>query len=135
VGHRSARVIFALLVGLLVAYLSYQWISNPAGRQQRVLQLTAVESSRALLIAVVDAGSLEIVDPLSPNRIVGKVYVYPEDSGWAVSGFYRRSEADHWHPYLMYLQADYSLISVKLRDDDTQLMQRAESDNRIEISR
>lgn len=132
--HRTGRLVFVAITGLLVAYLSYQWITNPAGREERSLQFAVVESSRVLLIAVVAAGSIEIVDPISPNRKVGKVYVYPEGDGWAVSGYYRRGEGDRWHPYLMMLKADHSLSSLKLQDGSPELLERAESDPLLEIS-
>ena len=132
--RRTGSAVFALLIGLLVAYLSYQWITNPAGREERSLQVAVVDSSRALIAAVIDAGTLEIVDPLSPNRKVGKVYVYPEGEDWAVSGYYRREEGDRWHPYLMLLTEDHSLISLKLQDKSPQLLEQAESDPLLEIS-
>ena len=132
--HRAGSAVFALLIGLLVVYLSFQWVTNPEGREERSLEVAAVESSRVLIDAVIDAGTLEIVDPLSPNRKVGKVYVYPEGEGWAVSGYYRREEGDRWHPYLMLLTEDHSLISLKLQDSSPQLLKRAESDPLLEIS-
>lgn len=132
--QRTGRVIFTLVVSLLVAWLAYQWITNPAGREERLLQVAVVESSRALIAAVIDTGTIEIVDPLSPNRKVGKVYVYPEGEDWAISGYYRRQEGDRWHPYLMLLRADHSLISLKLQDKSPQLIERAESDPMLEIS-
>jgi hypothetical protein len=132
--HRTGRAVFALLTGLLVAYLSYQWITNPAGREERALQVAVIESSRELISALVGVEALEIVDPLSPNRKVGKVYVYPEGDSWAVSGFYRRGEKDRWHPYLMTLEADHSLAFLKLKDRNPQLLERAESDSLLEIS-
>lgn len=132
--HRIGRVAFATIIGLLVAALSYQWITNPEGREERVTQVSVVESSRLLLKSVVATEALEIVDPLAPDRKVGKVYVYPEDSGWAVSGFYRRGEGDRWHPYLMMLGADSGLVSLKVQDRDRQLAVRAETDPMLEIS-
>ena len=132
--HRVGRAVFALSIGLLIAYSSYQWITNPAGREERLVQVAVVESSRKLIAAVVDMEGLEIVDPLSPNRKVGKVYVYPEGENWAVSGYYRRTEGDRWHPYLMLLQADHSLSSLKLQDSNPLLVERAESDPLLEIS-
>ncbi len=132
--HRAGSAVFALLIGLLVAYLSYQWLTNPEGREERSLQIAVVESSRALIATVIDVETLEIVDPVSPDRKVGKVYVYPEGEGWAVSGYYRREEGDRWHPYLMLLRADHSLISLKLQDKSSQLLERAESDPLLEIS-
>ena len=132
--RRTGSAIFALLIGLLVVYLSFQWVTNPEGREERSLEVAAVESSRVLIDAVIDAGTLEIVDPLSPNRKVGKVYVYPEGEGWAVSGYYRREDGDRWHPYLMLLTEDHSLVSLKLQDSSPQLLKRAESDPLLEIS-
>ena len=132
--HRAGSAVFALFIGLLVVYLSFHWVTNPEGREKRSLEVAVVESSRVLIDAVIDAGTLEIVDPLSPNRKVGKVYVYPEGEGWAVSGFYRREEGDRWHPYLMLLTEDHSLVSLKLQDSSPQLLKRAESDPLLEIS-
>lgn len=132
--HRIGRVVFGLLTGLLVAYFSYQWISNPAGREERSLQVAVVEAARELLIAVVAADDLEIVDPLSPNRKAGKVYIYPEGDGWAVSGYYRRVEGDRWSPFLMMLGTDHSLVSLKLQDGSPALLERAKSDPLLEIS-
>ncbi len=132
--HRIGRTVFALVVGLLVASVSYQWISSPAGREERAIQVSAVETSRLYLAAVVDAVSLEIVDPVSPNNKVGKVYIYPESQGWAISGYYRRGADDPWHPYLMTLGADQDLIQLKLQDAAWELAERAARDPRLEIS-
>ncbi len=131
---RAGSAVFALLIGLLVVYLSFQWVTNPEGREERSMEIAVVESSRALIATVIEAETLEIVDPVSPNRKVGKVYIYPEGEGWAVSGYYRRDEVDRWHPYLMLLRADHSLISLKLQDSSPQLLKRAESDPLLEIS-
>lgn len=131
--HRIGRAVFALLVGLLVATVSYQWISNPEGRAQRVLQESVVASSREHLKSVIGSESLEIVDPLSPNRKVGKVYVYPEGEKWAVSGHYRRGDNDRWHPYLMTLGPEQRMSYLKLQDRDQQLIERAAMDPQLEI--
>lgn len=132
--HRIGRIIFALIIGLLVASFSYRWITNPEGRVERALQESVVESSRGHLRAVLGVDLLEIVDPLAPNRKAGKVYVYAEGDGWAVSGYYRRSENDRWHPYLMRLNIDRSLGFLKLKDRDQQLIERAASDPLLEVN-
>ena len=115
--HRVGQSVFALVVGLAVAVIAYQWITNPAPRQERQNEERAVQASRELLVSVVGAESLEIVDPLAPNRKVGKVYVYAEEPGWAVSGYYRRDEVDRWHPYLLNMTADLELHAFKAEDD------------------
>ncbi len=132
--HRIGRTVFALVIGLLAATFAYQWISNPAGREERALQVSVVEASRRHLQAVVDAGALEIVDPVSPNRKVGKVYIYPEGQGWEISGYYRRSVDDSWHPYLLSLSADQSLAQLKIKDRSEGLAERAAKDPQLEIS-
>ena len=132
--HRIGRTAFAIIVGLLVASLSYRWITNPDGREERALQVSVVESSRSLLKSALANDSIEIVDPMAPNRKAGKVYVYPEGDGWAVSGYYRRAEGDRWHPYLMMLSPDRELTSLKVQDRDRQLVERANTDPLLEVS-
>lgn len=116
--HRIGRNLFALCVGLAVAVLAFQWITDPLPRERRQSEEKAVLASRDLLAAQIGGGDdLEIVDPLAPDRQVGKVYIYAEGPGWAVSGYYRRGGADRWHPYLMHLTADLGLHSLKADDD------------------
>lgn len=131
--HRIGRTVFAVSIGLIVAVLSYRWITNPAGRIEREQQVQVVEASRDRLRAVVAGHSLEIVDTLAPNRKVGKAYIYPQGDNWTVSGYYRRGEADRWHPYLMLLNAELALVSLKMQDDEPMLLQDSASDPRIEI--
>lgn len=132
--HQVGRIIFGLSVGLLVAYLSYQWITDPTKREERSAQIAVVEASRAHLTAVVGTELLEIVDPLSPDRKVGKDYVFPDGNDWSVSGYYRRNADDQWHPYLITLSPDAKMLSLKLQDSDAALLERASSDAAIEIS-
>ena len=87
---------------------------------------------------------IEIIDPLAPSRVIGKVYIYPAESGWELSGFYRRigsrsgarvgaERGDRWHPYLMSLDADLALLSLSVKDTDSQLNVAAASDPRFSI--
>ncbi len=114
--HRVGQSLFALVVGLAVAVFAYQWITDPAPREQRQVEERAVLASRDLLVSAVGVTSLEIIDPLAPNRKVGKVYIYAEEPGWAVSGYYRRDEDDRWHPYLLSMTADLELHALKAED-------------------
>ena len=131
--HRVGRSLFALVVGLGVAFYSYQWITNPAPRAERALQESAVMASRSLLADKTGVETLEFVDPVAPDRKVGKVYVYREAPGWAVSGYYRRSAEDSWHPYLISMSEDLQLSRLKAQD--TELVDRAASDPTLEIIR
>jgi hypothetical protein len=90
-------------------------------------------SSRETLKSTVGIDSLEIVDPVSPNRKAGKVYIYAEGDAWAVSGYYRRSKNDRWHPYLMTLNSDLSLGLLKLQDRDQPLIDRAAVNPLLEV--
>ena len=120
--HRVARLVFAVAVGLLVAFLSYRWIADSGPRLERQQQERAVAAARAQLLATLQIGELVIVDPLSPDRAVGKAYVYPASAGWEVSGFYRRDAQDLWHPYLVTLNAANELVHLKI--SDTALLDR-----------
>ncbi len=115
--HRIGRAVFALVVGLVVAFAAYRWITDPAPRVQRAAEERAVEAARVLLVERVGAGPLEIVDPLAPNRKVGKVYVYAEGPGWAVSGYYRRDDRDRWHPFIVTLSPGLELREFRAEDD------------------
>jgi hypothetical protein len=114
--HRIGRSLFGLTVGLLIAGLAYKWITDPVPRAQREAEERAVLAARDLLGTNVGSREIEIVDPLSPNRKVGKAYVYAEGPGWAVSGYYRDGDAGPWHPYLVYLNQDLSLHSFRAGD-------------------
>ncbi|NIL93252.1 MAG: hypothetical protein GTO71_02160 [Woeseiaceae bacterium] len=114
--HRVGRFVFAFGVGLIVAFLSYQWITNPAPGVERQLQEAAVAAARKHLETIVAAGDIRIVDPLAPDRKVGKTYIYRAGDGWEVSGYYQRNEDDRWHPYLVTLDAAHALIQLKVQD-------------------
>ena len=114
--HQITRLLFAFGIGIIVAVFAYRWITDPEPRVERVVQESVVETARQLLEQTVDAGRLEVVDPLAPDRNIGKTYVYREAGGWQVSGYYRRDDKDLWHPYLMALDGSLKLTHLKLSD-------------------
>jgi hypothetical protein len=128
--HRIGGLVFAFGIGLLVAFLSYRWITDPAPRVERQLQEAVVLAAREQLRDIVGSGELEVVDPVAPDRKVGKVYVYRVGDGWEVSGFYRRDADDRWHPFLMSLDAANAMTLVKVRD--AALAEAADDDDRLE---
>lgn len=132
--HRKGSLLFAVAVGIIVALLSYRWISDPAPKMERERQEHAVVESRRLLAATLSISDLELVDPLAPNRKVGKVYIYPAADGWEISGFYRRGENDRWHPYLMSLSQSLALESIKVRDSEVALVDRAENNPKLNVT-
>lgn len=115
--HRIGRWVFALGIGLVVAFASYRWITNPAPRNERQLQEAVVEHARTALQRSIGQ-SIEFVDPLAPDRKVGKSYVYRAGQGWEVSGYYRRDDQDRWRPYLMALDAEINMIHLRVQDPD-----------------
>jgi len=92
-----------------------------------------VYAARSHLEQKIGRDDLEIVDPLSPQRSVGKVFVYAADGGFEVSGYYRRNESDRWHPYLATLAADGTLRLLKLQDADLGLAARARTDAALSV--
>lgn len=132
--RRPGSIVFGLIVGLAVAILSYQWITNPERGAERAEQEHVVMVARNLLQVTLATGALEVVDPLSPDRKVGKVYIYPQSGGWEISGFYRRGETDRWHPFLLSLSTDLSLQNLKVQDDDAAIARRADADALLSVT-
>ena len=114
--HRVTRLVFAFGIGIVVAVFAYRWIIDPAPRAERVMQESVVAAARNLLEQTLEIGTLEVVDPLAPDRKIGKTYVFPAAQGWEVSGYYRRDDIDLWHPYLMTLDDSLQLTHLKVSD-------------------
>jgi len=114
--HQITRLIFAFGIGIVVAVFAYRWIIDPAPRAERVMQESVVAAARNLLEQTLEIGTLEVVDPLAPDRKIGKTYVFPAAQGWEVSGYYRRDDIDLWHPYLMTLDDSLQLTHLKVSD-------------------
>lgn len=130
--HRVGRLIFAFAVGMLVAILAYRWVTDPVPRAERALEESVVASARVSLMQSLSLGDLEIVDALAPDRKVGKTYVYRNGAGWQVSGYYRRSEDDLWHAFLLSLSDSIEVEHLKVQDTDPDLVARAANDARLE---
>ena len=134
--HRIIRPVVAFAVGIVLALYTFERISDPEPARQRAQEEAVVISAREILKSYVAADrEIEIADSLAPNRVAGKVYIYPTDNGWEVSGYYRRNEADHWHPFLMSLNANVELLSLSVRDNDENLGTAADDDPKFFVSR
>ncbi len=128
--HKIGRLIFGFGVGLLVAVFALKWISDPAPRAERALQETVAVAARQILKETLGLDGLEMVDPVEPDRKVGKSYIYRRNDGWEISGYYRRSDGDRWHPFLMVLDDSVALMSLKVQDPE--LVDRAQSEALLE---
>lgn len=132
INHKVVRPLVALIIGLLLAFYAYQRVSDPEPARRRAMEEVVVMNSREILRSyVAPAGQIEVVDPLSPNSKVGKVYIYPAGGGWEVSGHYRRDESDQWHPYLLALNGDAGLVSLVVQDGNARLMDMSAQDPRF----
>jgi hypothetical protein len=130
--HRVLRWVLAFTAGVILALYSFERITDPEPRLQRAREEAAVLKAREILQGFVSGGDvIELVDPLQTNRKVGKVYIYPAESGWEVSGHYRRNAGDAWHPYLMRLDPQLQLVSLAVRDGDTRLIGLSAEDSRF----
>ena len=133
--HRVFRLVFAFAVGIALALYSFERISDPEPARQRAREEAVVMSARDILRSYVPAEEeIRISDPLARNRIAGKVYIYPVDDGWEVSGHYRRNDADYWHPFLMKLDANVLLVSLLVRDRDASMIEAAAIDPRFSVA-
>ena len=131
--HRISSIVFGLVVGLAVAIGSYHWITDPIKRAERERQESIVLQGREHVLTLLDLDGLEFVDPLSPQRKVGKVYIYPAGSGWEVSGFYRRNENDRWHAFLLALDGNGGAELLRVRDTSPGIAGRAADEARLEV--
>ena len=101
---------------------------------QRAREEAVVMQARSILLQyVASSDELQIVDPLAPDRKIGKVFIYPTDDGWEVSGYYRRDADDSWHPWLMRLDSNAGLSSLSVKDGSTEMMRRAAGDARLTV--
>lgn len=122
-------LLFAFGAGLLAAYFSYQWITDTERGARRAIEEAVVLQSRQLLTSYLGGdGEVEISDALDRVRAAGKVYVYPLEDGWELSGHYRRVGESSWHAWLMSLDADGELVLLAVEDDDPALRERAAAD-------
>ena len=119
VNHRAMRLVVALASGLVIAYGSYQWITDTNRAAQRAREETIVLASRDILRAYVTDEDLEISDALDRHREAGKVYIFPTSDGWELSGHYRRSGDNRWHDFLMLLDGNVMLVSLSVKDAET----------------
>ncbi|MBT8078249.1 MAG: hypothetical protein KJO31_06710 [Gammaproteobacteria bacterium] len=132
--QRAARLLVAFGIGIAIALYAYMRVVDPEPRMQRAREEAVVREARSILREFVDvSGELQIVDPLAPDRKIGKVFIYPSDGGWEVSGYYRRDDADSWHPWLMQLDGNGVLSGLLVQDSSTEMGRRAAGDKRLTV--
>jgi hypothetical protein len=121
--HRYMQWIVAIAVGVIVSLLVFERATDPEPTLQKAIEEAVVMEARLLLLSyVLPGGELQLVDPLAPDRKVGKTYIWPVQSGWEVSGYYRRDQQDPWHPFLMNLDASSQLTLLAVKDSNERLI-------------
>ncbi len=131
INHKVISWVLALVIGIVLSLFAFERISDPEPAMRRAQEETVVMAAREILQSYVSPGQeLQLVDPLEPNRKIGKVYVYPTDNGWELSGHYRRNMADAWHPYLMSLDQQGELTSLAVQDANERLVGLSTRDSR-----
>lgn len=133
INHKITSYIFAFAVGISLSIYSFRVITDPQPALERAREEAAVNASREILSDQIGNPNLAIVDPLAPDRVVGKTYIYPGENGWQVSGYYRRDGEQRWHPYLMTMDENLRLVQMSVSDTDQTLQRRAASEPRLEI--
>jgi hypothetical protein len=133
VNHRLVSIVISLVVGAAAALYAYDRATDPLPGLQRELEEVVVIRAREILKAyVAPTSDIEIVDSVNPDRDVGKVYIAPIEGGWEVSGHYRRSAQDKWHPWLMSVDTSLQLQMLSLQDGDPDLGRRASTDPKFD---
>ena len=121
--HRYLQWVVAITVGVVLSFIVFERATDPEPTRQKAVEEAVVFEARMLLISyVLPGGELQVVDPLAPDSKVGKSYIWPDGTGWEVSGYYRRDSQDPWHPYLMTLDASSSLVSLAVKDRNERLI-------------
>ena len=131
-------MLFALAIGFGVAIYAYQRVSDPLPglqrqEEERIVMLARDAVRNTIVGDGAGSGELLVVDPLAPNRVAGKTYVYPTNPGWEVSGYYRRNLDDVWHPWLMRLDENGGMLSLSVRDSDPGLARQAAASETLSI--
>ena len=112
------QVIFALITGFGLSWLVYQSSVQPPYETQRQTEEVIINKANVLLIKSLNLPlGLEVIDPIKPDKDVGKTYISPNGREWQVSGYYRRNELDEWHPWLINLDENHKLIRLSVQDD------------------
>ncbi len=121
--HRYLQWVVAITVGVVIWFVVFERATDPEPARQKAIEESVVYEARMLLASYVSPGAeLQVVDPLAPDRKVGKTYIWPDGGGWEVSGYYRRNAQDPWHPYLMTLDASTALSSLAVKDRNERLI-------------
>jgi len=133
VRHRILRLIVAFLFGIVAAYGSFQWITDNDRSARRLQEEAIVVASRDILRAYIGE-DIETSDALERVRAAGKVYLFPTETGWELSGHYRRDGEQEWHAYLMALDGNVRLVRLSVQDGDPELAELAVTDPKLSTS-
>ena len=116
--HTINQKVFAVIIGFAVSYYAYKWAVDPAPRLQRQTEEKIVSYARKSFFQLLElTEQTKVIDPLNPDRKVGKTYLASSENGWQVSGFFRRDDLEHWYPWLMNLDNDLNIVELRIQGD------------------
>ena len=127
--HQFLRIIIFLILFIAAITYTYRKVYEPISVNQREDEIQIIHITRSIIKSYIDISSdIEIIDPLNPNRKIGKSYIFPSDNGWEISGYYKKSGHDNWHPWLISLNSANELVSIAVKDDDSGINKKSIED-------
>jgi hypothetical protein len=127
--HKFLRIIIFSILFIAVLTYTYRNVYEPISANQRDDEIQIIHITRSIIKNYIDISpDIEIIDPLNPNRKIGKSYIFPSDNGWEISGYYKKTDYDNWHPWLISLNSVNELVSIAVKDDNPRINKKSIED-------
>lgn len=127
--HKFLRIFIFLMLSIAALTYTYRNVYEPISVNQRGGEIQIIHITRSIIKSYIDISSdIKIIDPLNPNRKIGKSYIFPSDNGWEISGYYKKTDHDNWHPWLISLNSANELVSITVKDDSPRIKKKSIED-------
>ena len=127
--HKFLKIIIFLILFIAALTYTYRNVYEPISVNQRGDEIQIIHITRSIIKSYIDISpDIEIIDPLNPNRKIGKSYIFPSDNGWEISGYYKKTDYDNWHPWLISLNSVNELVSITVKDDNLRINKKSIED-------
>ena len=127
--HKFLKIIIFLILFIAALIYTYKNVYEPISVNQRGDEIQIIHITRSIIKSYIDISpDIEIIDPLNPNRKIGKSYIFPSDNGWEISGYYKKTDYDNWHPWLISLNSVNELVSITVKDDNLRINKKSIED-------
>tara|TARA_B100001105_G_scaffold50458_1_gene38034 strand:+ start:208 stop:618 length:411 start_codon:yes stop_codon:yes gene_type:complete len=132
--HKFLKIIIFLILFIAALTYTYRNVYEPISVNQRGGEIQIIHITRSIIKSYIDISSdIKIIDPLNPNRKIGKSYIFPSDNGWEISGYYKKTDRDNWHPWLISLNSTNELVSIAVKDDSPRIKKKSIEDPFLSI--